>query len=477
MGGSIENETISFYEFDEAGKIVTSPSMYADFLKQENFIRITTADDKIMLLQNKNNVIDFFNHKTNLVSFLESEINEVKNEPIKNVIAKENLGVLSSSYTLLPFSQLNYYKDDKTRFGMAFKNGFHYFDEMGILEIKSKPYSDVKGFFTPHHTQSIDFNYTDEIGNFEKFIQRISTGIKHPLNDAPEIVAFNSMIGYLCHNYKKQQETPAIILSDFGANDENRNGGRGKTLITQAIAYVQKTMIKGANEFIPNYDFNYYDLDKSYNVYVLDDIEASFKLDSLYTQVTGGINVQKKGGKAEMIEFKDSPKFLITSNWLIRYDEKNASTNRRFYEYKVKPYYHKDYTPIQEFNKTMFEDWNDTEWNKFYSYIFRCVQSYLNGGLIKLAYDKTEDNFNASFGNDVRLSEMERIIDRIMNYNHQISFNVSEFLKIYNDFENNLRFEKLFSHVNAPKLIEVFMTKPIYKGWIRDKWTKRWIKQ
>lgn len=475
----IINNTISFYQIDESDKVITTPSSYADFLIQENFIRISTPDDKIQLVKNNNNIVDYYNHKTDMVTFLESQINDEKTDSIRNTIARDNLNVLNCSYTLIPSSELIYYKDNKTRFGLPFKNGFYYFDSLEKLELKNKPYQEIKGFFAPHFVQTKTFNYTDEVGNFEIFMQRISTGHKHyDSNDLEQqtiVNSFNSMFGYLCHNYKSQGETPTVILTDEGANDENRNGRRGKTLITKALEKVQKTMIKASNEFRPDYIHNYYDLDKSYNVYVIDDIEASFQLDSLYTQTTGGINVQPKGGKGFMIDFEDSPKFVVTSNWLIRYDEKNASTNARFIEYKFKPYYNIGFTPKTEFNETFFEDWNENEWNKFYSYVFRCVSSYLNNGLQKIKYDKTEDNFKASFGNDVRLSEMERIIDILLNHKKQTSFNVSEFLEIYYAYENPLQKEKLFSNKNATKLIDTFLSQEHFKHIKYKQMDRRWF--
>ncbi|MFM8296513.1 MAG: hypothetical protein ACKN9E_18480, partial [Microcystaceae cyanobacterium] len=71
----IVNNVVSFYTISSTGKVYTSPSMYADFLKQEKFIRVQTPhDDKIQLLKDSNNVVEFFNHKTDMVAFLESEI-------------------------------------------------------------------------------------------------------------------------------------------------------------------------------------------------------------------------------------------------------------------------------------------------------------------------------------------------------------------------------------------------------------------
>ena len=481
---TITNPTITFYEVNAMGNVYTSHSMYADFLKQENFVRLQTHDDKIQLLKDSNNVIEFFNYKTDMVSFLESEINEVNTDAIRNAIARDNGNILQQSYTLLPPVKLDYYKDTKQSFGLPFKNGFFYFDEIDGFELKRKEYSEVNGFFTPHQIQNRSFEYTDEVGVFETFIQRISTGVKeYDKNEHKETVnAFNSMIGYLSHNFKSYTESPCIILTDEGANDETRNGGRGKSILGNGIKEVTKLMLKGGNEFVGSYLHNFADLEESYNVYLLDDIPAGFNFNDLYTNITGGINVQPKGTKARMIDFKDTPKFLITTNWLFRYDENDTSTNRRFIEYKIKPFYSINHTPKDEFRHTFFEDWDGMEWNRFYSYVFRCVHSYLVNSLQRITYDKTEDNYRALFGSDLREQEMARIMEQVLYpdpiYNAPprltASFNVTDFMKIYSDFNNTLRHEKLFTKDNARKYIDIYLTQ--MKG-IRFKYeqrTKRW---
>lgn len=465
----IENDIISFYSINELNEVDTSPSKYADFLKQEKFIRVSTPDDKIQILKNSNNVVDFFNHKTDMVSFLNSEINEGNDRKVRDKTARDNNNSLMQSYTLLEPIPLNYYKDNKERFGLPFKNGFYYFEGKENFEIKSKPYNEVKGFFSPHPIQKREFNYTDEVGNFELFIRRISTGIKDfdsENNEQTQIVnSFNSMLGYLCHNYKPF-ESPCIVLTDEGANDENRNGRRGKSLIYTAIKEVLKLIVKGDKEFDANYTFNFADLDKSYSLYVLDDIPCSFNYNSLYTQITGGINAQKKGSKAEMIDREDSPKFLITTNYLFRCDESDASTVARFCEYKIKPYYDVSFSPKDEFKQSFFEDWDLKEWNKFYSYIFRCVNHYLVSGLQRIKYDKTEDNFKALFGSDAKLSEMERIIDVLVNHRKQISFTVSDFLGVYNSNENPLKSEKMFHSKNTKNSINQYLSVNKHFGFV-----------
>ncbi|WP_264522483.1 hypothetical protein [Flavobacterium sp. N2469] len=56
---AIENKIVNFYTIDQSNKVYTSPTMYAEFFIQEKFLRISTPDDKIFLLRDTNNVVDF----------------------------------------------------------------------------------------------------------------------------------------------------------------------------------------------------------------------------------------------------------------------------------------------------------------------------------------------------------------------------------------------------------------------------------
>jgi hypothetical protein len=482
----IENETINFYSFDAFGEVITSRVMYANFFIQEKFKRISTPDDKIQLLVDTNNVIDFFNHKTDIVSFLESNINECKQETelVKETIARECNSVIYQSYTLIPPTELKYYSDTKNSFGLPFKNGFFYFDD-DTFEIKRKHYSEVEGFFSPHKIQTREFEYTDEIGMFEEFLVRAVLNADNDTivnenddNKLKTFFEFVKMIGYLCHSHKSQINNPCIILTDENANDENRNGRRGKTLIYKAINEVKTTMLKGGNEFDPGYTHVFADLYKKHKVYAIDDVPAGFKYDDLYTNILGGINCQRKGLTAELIPFEETPKFMITSNWVFRYDEKNASTNKRFLEYKFTNYYNQHHSPKDDFNCEFFTDWDYQEWNRFYSFIFKCVSNYIQFGINQISYDKKRDNYLVAFDNNSMSEEFERIIEDLINI--RVSFSVNDFLKKYQEFENPMRNERFFNHKNVKKLIDTWFNEQIRQGksleWSYSPREKKWIK-
>lgn len=471
---TILNECENFYSYGENGGFVTSHSQYANFFKQENFIRVSEdGNDTITLLKNTNNVLIPHNHKTDIVSFLKEYINEYYTKTLENIIAKECLNVIQQSYFLIDPLPLIYYRDTKNSFGIAFKNGFV---EQNFLDVIVKDYKDVNGFFAPHSTQDFEYIFNENESVFSVFLAMVSTG-KDPRNETltkenlKTFHDFKCMFGFMVHKYKDEAFCPAIILSDAGANDLTRNGGRGKSLITQAISKVRNVMLKAGSEFDTEYLFIFSDLKKMHDVYIIDDVFAGFKFNSLYTQISGGINCQLKGRPAQLIPFKESPKFIITTNWSYRVEDNSTSTQRRFFEYQLTDFFNLERTPQSVFGHVFFEDWNTDEWNRFYSFCFECVELYLDNGLQRIEYDKTQDNFRASFNNDVMLNEMERIMNELLM---QDSFTASDFMAIFKRYDSEFRYDNLFTHKNVKHLIDTYIKhhkiELIYTN--RKKWTK-----
>lgn len=467
----------TFYSYCSDG-LLTTPKQYSDFFIQEKFIRgCEENNDKLIIFQDTNNVVKPFNHKTETVTYLKSEINELNTNEIENRIARESLGAIQQGYLLLPSKAINYYVDTSTTFGLSFKNGFIKYDsEQKLPSFETLDYSSVNGFFSPHRTQSHTFQTTDTESEFEMFLKMVSTG-KNPNtenlneNDLEVFNNFCAMFGYLCHTYKNRSFNPAIILSDFGANDTSRNGGRGKSILANALQQVQTSILKGGNEFNPSYTHNFADLKSDKYIYIIDDVPANFKYDDLYTNIVGAISCQRKGTEAIEIPFEQTPKFLITTNWSVRYNDEDTSTNRRFLEYKFTDFFNITNKPIDVFGHNLFDDWNSLEWNKFYHFVFTCVSGYLANGLNRVSYNKTEDNYRAFFNNDALLNEFERIFYLLPN-----TFNVSNFYIMYNAFDNPLRFEKLFHLKNIKKFTEIYI-KHHNLPFSYSQRTREWIKQ
>ena len=56
---------------------------------------------------------------------------------------------------------------------------------------------------------------------------------------------------------------------------------------------------------------------------------------------------------------------------------------RRKWELELHQHYNKFHTPLMEFGKHFFADWDDTDWCKFDNFMVYCLQGYLNTGLVE----------------------------------------------------------------------------------------------
>ncbi|MDM1415058.1 primase-helicase family protein [Myroides odoratimimus] len=458
---AIVNNLKSFYQINADNKVITEPVYYKEFFLQENFVRVTEQDvDKITIFRDSNNVVIPFNHKTDAISFLSKNINEYDTSEVENKISKDYNNI-HNSFLLIEPKKLIYYSDSQNEFGIPFKNGFFKYTK-GDEQTQTLEYKEVNGFFAQHPTQERNFEFKDytEPCEFERFLTMVSVA-KDPLNEQftdeedNTRMQFFRMFGYLCHSYKDQSFSPAIILSDKEADDISRKGGRGKSLITIALQNVRNTKIKGSSEFDGSYRHKFADLEREHKIYVIDDVVAGFNYDDLYTNITGGITCEHKGKTAITIPFKDAPKFVITTNWAVRYDAEATSTNRRFLEYKLTNYFNEYNKPNDVFNHRLFEDWDNEEWNRFYNFVYACVGNYLEHGLDAPKYDKEDDNFRAYFSNDVIIEEFERIFNIISNSTD--SFNATNFLDLYKSNENPLRNEGYFHHRNIKKFVDAYV--------------------
>ena len=461
LGKVSENGKIDFYTFPD-GKPVIEASRLNRFLKQEGFMRISEqGNDTITIIKNRNKILKPFNYKTDTIAFLKHHINhpehrsEIENQLIQQRVRIEN------SWKLMKGEPYNLQKDTKDAVYLPFKNGVCKVTKEGIemIDYKSKEIA----FFIDniesqkHHFETRDLSKRG-IGDFEKFL--IYAIVGRETDDITErerddIRAFYSMIGYLISNYKDPSASPAVILTDEGADGKKRRGGRGKSLLTEAIKQVRCTIFRDGSKFNPNYVHVYGDLERYHDVYILDELSTGFGLDKLFADITGDITAERKGTAAVTIPFKDAPKFVITTNQIVRYDEDADSFNRRFVEYQFSNFWNKEHVPINHFKRRFFDEWDDKEWQLYFEFLIICAMQYLTTGLKKITYSKDEDNYWIYFSNDVVLDEFERILE-VMRERGE--FRVSDFL---NEYKKNspLRNEKFFHHNNTGKMIDVYFKK------------------
>ena len=142
-------------------------------------------------------------------------------------------------------------------------------------------------------------------------------------------------------------------------------------MFCNALKYVKKVDTIDGKQFDFNKNFAYQTLNADTQVLVFDDVEKSFNFESLFSIITEGITIEKKNKDAIKIPFAKSPKIAMTTNYAIK--GAGNSFARRKWELELHQYYSKDYTPLDEFGRLMFGDWNDDDWCEFDNYMIGCL--------------------------------------------------------------------------------------------------------
>ena len=183
------------------------------------------------------------------------------------------------------------------------------------------------------------------------------------------------------NNYKKQDEGIAVILYDETLND-NPSGRTGKTLISDAIKQLRKVTTLNGKEFDNKGNFPYDTVSLDDNVICFDDMERTFKFESLFSIITGNLTLKKKFQQPIVIPFEQSPKLLFTSNYIL--SGVGDSHEDRKLEIELFRHYSKNFKPIHEFGKLFFShQWNEKDWNCFFSYMISNIQKYFKFGIMK----------------------------------------------------------------------------------------------
>ena len=187
-------------------------------------------------------------------------------------------------------------------------------------------------------------------------------------------------MGYLIHTYKQRSNAKCVVLYDKESEDGFSQGGTGKSLVGKAMGHIRQNREQNGKDFDPTSKFKYQCVDFSDQIIFLNDIDQKkFDLEVLFNDITDNLSVEAKGGKPIPLEFKYSPKFIITTNGLVK--GFGSSYRRRMFEMEINDHYDEKFTPRDEFKRDLFDDWNNSDWGMFDSYMVQVIQRYLCTGV------------------------------------------------------------------------------------------------
>jgi hypothetical protein len=373
----IEDETNNhtFWTKNEKGTIKIVHYLFKEFLEDNGFYKFCPEGSRnYVFVKVTNNLIDHTSEKE-IKDFILVYLQNIDDLSIYNYFADQTRFFREEFLTLLSTIDIYFIEDTKDTSYLYYKNCAVKITGNNIEPID---YLDLGGYVWKEHVIDRKFNLCDDdLCDYKTFISRICAD-----NEA-RVQTMESTIGFLMHGYKNLSYCPAVILNDEVISD-NPEGGTGKGLFMNALNQMKKLVVIDGKAFAFEKSFPYQLVSADTQVLVFDDVKKYFDFERLFSVVTEGLTLEKKNKDAIKIPFSKSPKIAITTNYAIK--GSGNSFARRKWEVELHQHYNKNYTPLDEFGKHFFADWDDDEWCQFDNYMVGCLQMYLNQGLIKSSF-------------------------------------------------------------------------------------------
>lgn len=243
---------------------------------------------------------------------------------------------------------------------------------------------------------------------FYQFIRRVCSKNHDEIHKNPEDDSFDSedtknriaslmtIYGYLLHEYEEGKKK-AIFWTDENQDEDSADGRSGKSLAALAVRHLRDLCNINGKAFRYDNTFKYQSVNLSTQIILLNDIKKNFNMEDLFHDITESTEINKKNKDQFMIR----PKFIITANRMV--GGAGGSFKDRLIEFEFSSFFSDRWSPQNEFNHWFFSDWAQTEWDKFYNFMFRCCESYL----FKLKTDPTSIGMHATDSGNIKLKKLK----------------------------------------------------------------------
>ena len=368
-----ENSKQTFWNKNEKGVIRIVHILFKQFLEDNGFYKFCPEGGKnYIFVKVTNNLIDHTSEKE-IKDFVLKHLLELDDIGVYNYFADNTRFFKEEFLSMISTIDIFFIEDTKDASYLYYRNCAVQVTKNGVKPID---YLDLGGYVWKDHVIDRNFTMCDVTTacNYRQFIRNICG------DDDGRVESMESTIGFLMHGYKNLSFCPAVILNDEVISD-NPEGGTGKGLFMNALAKMKKVVTIDGKSFTFERSFAYQLVSADTQILVFDDVKKYFDFERLFSVVTEGLTLEKKNKDAIKIPFSKSPKIAITTNYAIK--GSGNSFARRKWELELHQYYSKSYTPLDEFGKLMFGDWNDDDWCEFDNYMITCLRGYLHTGLVR----------------------------------------------------------------------------------------------
>ena len=368
-----ENDKQTFWTKNDRGQIKLIHIQFKQFLEDSGFYKFCPEGSKnYVFVKVTNNLIDHTSDKE-IKDFVLQHLYELDDMNVYNYFADNTRFFKEEFLSMLSTIDIYFIEDTKDTAYLYYRNCAVMITKDEIIPID---YLDLGGYVWKDHVIDRNFNICDVTGNcdYKRFIKNICGG------DEQRVRSMQSTIGFLLHAHKNLSFCPAVILNDEVISD-NPEGGTGKGLFMNALNAMKKLVVIDGKAFTFERAFAYQLVSADTQILCFDDVKKYFDFERLFSVVTEGLTLEKKNKDAIKIPFHRSPKIAITTNYAIK--GAGNSFARRKWELELHQHYNKSFTPLDDFKRFMFGDWDDSDWCEFDNYMIGCLQGYLSTGLVK----------------------------------------------------------------------------------------------
>jgi hypothetical protein len=438
-----------FWYYTEKNQIKLASFRFLNYLESNNLFKFYPDKDSgtYLFVKNDNNFLSVFDDN----KIKDFTLNDLRTRGIIDAfeLMADNSQAFNPRYlSMIKTIDITFNQDTADASYIYYKN-------CAIKTTKDKihvlKYNEIKDLIWKNQVIDREVVLKNESdGVFKTFIWRISG------ENVERYYTLKSVIGYLMHSYQNDAKPKAIIFNDEMISDDIPNGGSGKGLIHKAMGHIKNIVVEDGKKFDARAQFAYQKVNKDTQIFLMDDVPKHFNFENLFSIVTEGMTIEKKGKDAYQIPFKESPKISITTNYTVK--GSGASFYRRVFEVEIANHFNDNYTPEDEFKHQFFSEWDESEWQSFDNFMIRCIQFYLKNGLVEsnkvnlefrkfkndLGYEfiefmesktfddtpldrkKFRDEFNIGYPNISRYNTAQKFNTKVREYCNYYKFNFEE---------------------------------------------------
>lgn len=307
-------------------------------------------------------------------------------------------GIVSDTHSL------NLAVDPETEIRLPFRNGVV---RITAERIALEPYAEINDAplwetdIIPHE---VTLDRAPSRGLFEAFCERAFYEQVNPdaaewtdqwgMTDdgARQFEAMRTSLGFLLHTHRDPSNPRAVIFSDATNGSGLAQGGTGKSLIARALGRVRELAVQDGKRFQDSVSsgsrFQFSNVAPSTRLILIDDARRSFNFESIFSAITGDLEVERKGRDKVLIPAEIAPKFVLTTNYTM--PERGSSYTRRRYVVRFSGYWTAVHqrgefvSDPRHLGKRLFgASFTTDDWNNFFNFLCRCSQDYLRHGVIE----------------------------------------------------------------------------------------------